>query len=230
VSVAAGHGSCGRPRVRPVSLIGSVAGTVAVLALAAFMLGHALAPAASSRDPIENASGIPVGVDHSPAGALAAADSYVAASYESVERNPARDAQLIKAIYAPAIRASAISGATAVRARNAAGMRLWARGGRNLSVVGARRLDYYRGDAAQVSTWNVDVFWGPGRPPKQEWVLTQTSLRWSGGRWLVAETETLPVAGPVPALTPQATPSNDSATAFGTDLAGFSAPSYGAAG
>jgi hypothetical protein len=230
VSVAAGHGLYERSRVHPVSLIGSVASAVALLAVAAFMLGRALAPAASPRDPIENASGIPIGVDHSPAGALAAADNYVAVSYDSVERNAPREAQLINAVYAPAIRASAISGATAVRARNPASMRLWARGGQNLSLIGARRLDYYRGDTAQVSTWDVDVFWGPGRPPKQAWVLTQTSLRWIGGRWLVAETETLPTAGAVPALTPQATPSNDSATAFGTDLAGFSAPSYGAAG
>jgi hypothetical protein len=207
-----------------------MAGTVTLLAAAAFLVGRALAPAAPARDPIENAGGIPVGVDHSPSGALAAADNYVAISYGSVERNPARDAQLINSVYAPAIRASAMSGAAAVRAQNSTGMSLWARGGRNLSLVGARRLDYYRGDAAQVNTWNVDVFWGPGRRPKQAWVLTQTSLRWSDGRWLVTSTTTLPTPGPVPAVTPQATTSNDSATAFDIDLAGFSAPSYGAAG
>ncbi len=89
-------------------------------------------------------------------------------------------------------------------------------------------LDYYRGDVAQVTTWNADVFWGRGRPPKQAWVLTQTALRWDAGRWEVTATATLPTAGPVPALTPQASPANDSADAFATDLAGFSAPGYGA--
>ena len=109
-------------------------------------------------------------------------------------------------------------------------MSLWAHGGQNLSVIGARRLDYYAGNDAEVTTWNVDVFWGRRRPPKQAWVLTQTSLRWTGGRWLVTATATLPTPGPVPAITPQATAANDSADAFASDLAGFQPPSYGAAG
>jgi hypothetical protein len=109
-------------------------------------------------------------------------------------------------------------------------MSLWAHGGENISLVGARRLDYYRGNDAHVTTWNVDIFWGPGRPPKQGWVLTQTSLRWSGGRWLVTATATVQTAGPVPALTPQANGRNDSAAAFGDDLAGFASPTYGATG
>lgn len=173
--------------------------------------------------------GVPVGVDHSPAGALAAADSYVAVAYDSVERDPARDARLIGTVYAPSIRASAISGAAAVRRQNPAGMSLWAHGGHNLSLIGARRLDYYRGNFAQATTWNADVFWGPGRSPKQAWVLTQTSLRWGGGRWQVTATATLPTPGPVPTLTPQATAANDSAGAFAGELDGFSAPGYGGA-
>jgi hypothetical protein len=210
-----------------VQVLGAL-GAIVLGVVLAFDLGQALAPAASPSDTMVQADGVAVGVDHSPAGALAASDNYVAVSYDTVERDPTKDSQLIGAVYAPAIKASAVRGAVATRAENAAAMQLWARGGQNLSVIGARRLDYYRGDDAQVTTWNADIFWGPGRAPKQAWVLTQTSLRWSAGRWRVAATATLPTAGPVPAMTPQADGANDSAAAFRADLAGFSAPSYGA--
>lgn len=230
MSVAVGRGAYAPHRGRRLANAGAVAATILLLGLGAFLVGRSLAPSSAPADPIARIGGIPVGVEHSPAGALASADNYVAASYDSVERNPSFDALLIGTVYAPAIRASALTGAAAVRAQNAAAMRLWARGGDNLSLIGARRLDYYHGTEAQVTTWNADIFWGPGRPPKQAWVLTQTSLRWTGARWLVTATTTLPTAGPVPAVTPQASAGNDSADAFGVDLAGFVAPSYGAAG
>lgn len=230
MSVAVGHGAYASRRTGRLAATGAVAATIALLGAAAFLLGRTLSPGAPPADPVAEIGGIPIGVEHSPAGALAAADNYVAVSYDSVERHPALDTLLIDTVYAPAIRASAVSGAAAVRAQNASGMRLWAHGGQNLSVVGARRLDYYHGDDAEVTTWNADVLWGPRRPPKQAWVLTQTSLRWIGRRWFVTATTTLPTPGPVPAMTPQATAANDSANAFADDLAGFHAPSYGAAG
>ena len=230
MSVAVGHGVYTPRRAGRLPAAGAMASTIVLLGLAAFLLGRTLSPVAAPADPVAEIGGIPVGVEHSPAGALAAADNYVAVSYASVERHPNVDTLLIETVYAPAIRTSAITGAAAVRAQNAAGMSLWAHGGQNLSVIGARRLDYYAGNDAEVTTWNVDVFWGPGRPPKQAWVVTQTSLRWTGGRWLVTATATLPTPGPVPAITPQATAANDSSDAFGNDLAGFHAPSYGAAG
>ena len=229
MSVAVGRGVY-TPRRAGRLPAGAMAATIVLLGLAAFLIGRALSPGAAPADPVAEISGIPVGVEHSPEGVLAAADNYVAVSYASVERSPGVDTLLIETVYAPAIRMSAIAGAAAVRAQNPVGMSLWAHGGQNLSVIGARRLDYYDGNDAEVTTWNVDVLWGPGRPPKQAWVLTQTSLLWSGGRWLVTATTTLPTPGPVPAITPQATAANDSSDAFGDDLAGFHAPTYGAAG
>jgi hypothetical protein len=229
VSMAAlGRRAQERRRIAGLPLGAAAAATVMVFALCAFVLGREAAPAPSPRNPIEYMGGVPVGVDHSLAGAVAAADSYVVVSYDSVERNPALDARLIETVFAPAIRASALTAAATVRVRNPTAMALWAHGGHNIGLIGARRLDYYHGDVAQVTTWNADIYWGPGRPPKQAWVLTQTSLGWSGGRWLVTATVTLPTPGPVPALTPQAAPSNDSATALATALVGYTAPSYGA--
>jgi hypothetical protein len=230
VSVAVGRGVPVGNRVGHVHAAAAVAGTVVLLALGAFLTGRSVAPPPQPADSITTIGGIPVAVDHSPAGALAAADNYVAVAYATVERNPRRDEQLIDSVYAPAIRSSALGGAATIRNQNAGSMALWAHGGQNLSLIGARRLDYYRGDQAQVTTWNVDIFWGPGRPPKQAWVLTETSLQWARGRWLVTTTATLPTPGPVPALTPQATAADDSESAFNRDLAGLSAPIYGAAG
>jgi hypothetical protein len=230
VSVAVGRGAPAADRFGHAHAAAAAAGTAVLLALGAFLIGRSLAPDPQPADSVTTIRGIPVAVDHSPAGALAAADNYVAVSYATIERDPRRDQQLIDAVYAPAIRRGAIGGAATVRSQNAAAMSLWAHGGQNLSLIGARRLDYYRGDEAQVTTWNVDVFWGPERPPKQAWALTQTSLRWSRGRWLVTTIATLPTPGPVPAITAQATAANDSESAFSRDLAGFSSPMYGAPG
>jgi hypothetical protein len=229
VSVGTRHAPYRGRRGGSPQIAGALLGTLALLFVAGFLLGRAVAPAPAPPDVVNSIGGIPIGVDHSPAGALAAADNYVAVSYDSVERDPTRNARLIDTVYAAGIRASALSGAAAVRAQNPDAMSLWRHGGQNLSLVGARRLDYYGADAAQVTSWNADIFWGPGRAPKQAWVLTQTSLRWSGGRWLVTATSTLPTAGPVPALTPQASSANDSVAAFGSGLGGFTAPGYGAA-
>lgn len=230
MSVAVGRTVQAADRSTRVYAATAAAGTVVLLALGAFSIGRSLAAAPQPADSVTTIGGIPVAVDHSPVGALAAADNYVAVAYATVDRNPRRDEQLIDTVYAPAIRGSALRGAATVRNQNATALSLWAHGGQNLSLVGARRLDYYHDDEAQVTTWNVDVFWGPGRPPKQAWALTQTSLRWASDRWLVTSTETLPTPGPVPAITPQATAADDSASAFNRDLAGLSAPIYGAAG
>jgi len=204
-------------------------GVAAMLAAVAFGFARAVSGPAPVPNPIADFDGISVGIERSPAGALAAADEYVTVSYDTVERDPTRDRELIDTVYAPSVRADAILGAAAVRAANQTAMALWAHGGQNISLVGARRLDYYDSDIAQVTTWSADVFWGAGRAPKQNWVLTHTSLEWSHRRWLVTAITTLPSAGPVPALTPQSTPANDSARTFGA-LSGFVTPSYGTPG
>lgn len=230
MSVAAGRIRHGRRRARPFPVVGALVSTAALFATAAVGLGRALAPTPLPSDPILAIRTIPVSTENSPAGALAAADNAVAIAYNSVEGDPSRDVALIAAVYAPSIRTSALGGAAAVRAQNAASAGLWARGGHNLSLIGARRLDYYDATRAEVSTWSANIYWGPGRSPKQSWALTQTQLVWSGERWLVTGTTTLPTGGPVPALTPQATSRNDNAASFDASLRGFTAPVYGVGG
>ena len=59
---------------------------------------------APSRGAIELIDGVPVGVQDTPAGALAAADNYLALASQSVEQDPAVFAALVAQAYAPQAR------------------------------------------------------------------------------------------------------------------------------
>jgi hypothetical protein len=203
---------------------------VLLLAFLAFLLGHALAASPAPANPVTNVNGVPVGIEHSPAGALAAADSYLAVEQESIEANPALETRLIETDDAPSYRAADLRSAGAVRAADPVGMRFWGRGGHAVWVLGARRLDAYSGDTAQVTAWDGTVYWGGNRAaPGQSWGLDQVSLVWSDGRWLVSNDAKASPDGPVPASTPQAGGYNQSTAAFAQQLAGYTSPPYGGA-
>ena len=197
----------------------------ALLTAGAFVAGTAV-PAAPA-DPIELRAGAPVGVEHSPSGAAAAADEYVATEQQAVERDPTRFASLVSQDYDASIRRSALAAAAGDRSRDPRGTGLWLAGGESFTAVAAHRLDWYRGDSAQVTTWAVQVFWGPGQPPCQVWGLGATTLAWSGGRWRVTSMSTLPSAAPTPAAAPQASAADSSAARFSTELESFSLVHYG---
>jgi hypothetical protein len=206
-----------------------VAATVfVVLAAVAFGVGRALAPAPAPANPIVRVAGILVGTERSPAGALAAADAYVAVEQESIEAAPARERQLIAVADAPSYHAADLRSAAAVRAADPSGERFVARGGRALWILGARRLDSYSGSGARVSAWNGDVFWAGGRAhPTQSWGEDLVTLVWQDGRWRVTRDATLSPNGPVVATVPQATAANSSTATFEQTLSGFSSPPYG---
>src|SRR5437763_10525414 len=113
-----------------------------LLAVAAFVVGTA-APAPRP-DPIQTRQGVPVGVERTPAGAVTAADAYLASEQASVERDPVRFAALVVEDYAGPVRASALAEAHANRQRDPRGMRLWMSGGQSFTTVAAHRLDWYR--------------------------------------------------------------------------------------
>ena len=99
----------------------------ALLALAALaagaLLGRATAPAGNPADAgLRLIGGIPVGVARTPAGALAAADNYVAIASQTVEQSPDAFAQLVAAAYAPSVRALTLGQAAAIRAADPAGI------------------------------------------------------------------------------------------------------------
>ena len=178
-------------------------------------------------DPIELRAGVPVGVEHSAAGAVAAADEYVASEQQVVERDPTRFAALVSQDYDASIRQGALAAARSDRSRDPRGISLWLAGGGSYTAVAAHRLEWYRGDSAQVTTWAVQVFWGPRQPPCQVWGLGSTTLIWRGGGWRVTSMSTLPIAAPTPAAVPQASAADSSAAHFSSELEGFSEVGYG---
>ena len=182
------------------------------------------------RDPIEEVRGVPVGIERTPAGALAAAEDYLATEQATVERDPARFRALVLTDYVRRLGADALTAARFDRLRDARGMALWGRGGESFTVIGAGRLDWYHGDSAQVTTWAGQIFWGPGVAPTQVWSLSQTRLIWLAGRWEVGAMSTLPEPAPSPWALPQASREDDAAANLDARLAGFTSVSYGAPG
>jgi hypothetical protein len=205
----------------------------ALLALAALAAGALLGRATGPADNLTAAmglrllGGIPVGVARTPAGALAAADNYVAVASQTVEQSPTVFARLVAAAYAPSARAVTLTQAAAIRAADPAGMRNYRHGGRAVAVIGARRLDRYTPGRATVTTWLGGFVWGPRVAPRQSWNLVETTLAWQNGRWAVLASDAAPAPAPVPSVVIVDGPNNQ-APAFDRALAGMTAPFYGA--
>ncbi len=163
-----------------------------------------------------------------PAGALAAADNYLALASQSVEQDPAVFAALVAQAYAPGVRASTLAQAQQLRARDAQNMSNYRQGGRGIAVIAARRLDSYTPEQATVTSWLGGFVWGPRLAPRQTWNLVDTTLRWQAGRWLVRP--------PAPTRRPRRSRRSCTSTAATIErrafarLAGMTAPFYGSAG
>jgi hypothetical protein len=172
--------------------------------------------------------GVPVGVRHTPAGALAAADNYLALASQSIEQDPAVFAELVAQAYAPQARGRTLAEARRVRGGDVQDMSNYREGGRGIAVIAARRLDSYTPDTATVTSWLGGFVWGPHLAPRQTWNLVDTTLRWQAGRWLVLSSNTDTTPAPVPSIV-YVEGDNDRAPAFAR-LAGMTAPFYGTGG
>jgi hypothetical protein len=170
--------------------------------------------------------GVPVGVEHTRAGALAAADNYVALASQSIEQNPVVFEELVAQAYAQQARGLALAEAQRVRAGDPQNVSNYRNGGHGLAVVAARRLDSYTQDTAIVTSWLGGFVWGPHLLPRQTWSLVDTTLRWQAGRWLVVSSTTDATPAPVPSIV-YIEGTNDRSGAF-QRLAGMTAPFYGA--
>jgi hypothetical protein len=175
---------------------------------------------------IELRDRIPVGVQRSRAGALAAADNYLAESSQTLEQEPAAFARLVAQIYEPSARAQTLAQAQALRSADLSDMATYGEGGRGIAVVAARRLDSYSPNSATVTSWLAGFLWGPRVAARQSWNLVDTTLAWRFGRWLVVSCQVDAAPAPVPAIV-YARGADDSAGAFAR-LAGMTAPFYGA--
>ena len=209
--------------------------TTAVIALIALslvaflLLGLELAGQSGGRGAATAAialeRGIPVGVKHTPGGALAAADNYLADSAQALEQDPSAFGELVARVYGGSARAETLAAAHQLRLGDPAGMSNYSEGGRGLAVVAARRLDHYTPSSASVTSWLGGFVWGPRVSPRQSWNLVDTTLVWRSGRWLVVSSQTDATPAPVPAIV-YVDGHNDSLAAF-SELAGMTAPFYG---
>lgn len=198
------------------------------LALAATALLGGAGGGATVGGPVELLGGVPVGVQDTPAGALAAADNYVALASQSVEQNPGVFAALVGEAYAPQARGRTLAEAQRLRGRDTQNMSNYREGGRGIALIAARRLDSYTPQQATVTSWLGGVVWGPQLSPRQTWNLIDSTMRWQAGRWLVVSSVTDATPAPVPSIV-YVDGDNDRAVAFAR-LAGMSAPFYGTGG
>jgi len=218
-------------RDRGFSVLAAAAVAVAVLALVLALLAvGVLAPGRAGRPPsaIELSHGVPVGAQDTRAGALAAADNYLALASQSVEQDPAAFAALVAQAYAPAVRDHTLAQAQQLRGADTQNMTNYQQGGHGIAVIAARRLDDYTPQAATVTSWLGGFVWGPDLSPRQSWNLVDTTLRWQAGRWLVVSSNTDLTPAPVPSVV-YVNGANDQSPAFGR-LAGMTAPFYGTGG
>jgi hypothetical protein len=211
---------------------GRLLALTAVLAAAALVCGFAAGRATSgmgavgSWGAVRTIAGVQVGVLHTRAGALAAADNYAAQAAETVVQDPERFARLVAQAYAPAARAGALAQAHQEQLSDAADVANYGQGGRTLALVAARRLDGYTGALAQVTTWLCGVSWGPQLAPRQAWTVLRTRLVWHVDRWQVSALDTLPVPAPSPAVV-IVDGADDQTPVFTAGLVGMSEPIYG---
>ncbi len=194
------------------------------------LLGRLRTPSSSAAtQPIRMQSGVPVGVQDTPAGALAAADNYLALSSQTLEQDPPVFAALVDTVYLPGVRASTLAQAASLRNADPANMSNYRAGGHAIAVGAARRLDGYSAAAATIATWLEGVEWGPTLVPRQSWNLVQTDLTWQHGRWLVASSNTMNLPAPAPSIV-FVQGANNQSSAFQARLSGMTAPYYGTGG
>jgi hypothetical protein len=215
-------------------LITAIAVGVIVAAAIGWVIGRSSAPkepgqaGGASAGAIRVVDGVPIGVEHSRAGALAAADNYVAVSSETVLQAPRRYANLVREAFEAPYQGPAIREGQVLRRRSAETIANYQAGGRAMAIVAARRLEGYAGQRARVTTWTAGLSWGPGRTPGQRWFFTDTRLRWTVDRWRVERIEESQRPAPTPGVVRYSTKTALRTEAFEHDLRAMTAPTYGA--
>lgn len=216
-------------------LIAGVIVAVVLVGAIGWIAGRSTAPEASAErggspgPAIRLVKGVPVGVDRSRAGALAAADNYLAVTTETVVQDPKRFEALVRRVFVPGYQAQALREGEDARSSAQSAIANYEAGGRALAIIAARRLDTYTGDRAVITTWRSGVLWGPKERPASRWFLSETELEWDGQRWLVSKMDDARRDAPSPILKYRARESTRTA-AFDRELRGMTAPSYGVAG
>jgi hypothetical protein len=182
---------------------------------------------AGMQSAVHTIEGVAVGVQRSRAGALAAADNYVARVTETIVQDPAAYAHLVRIVWVPEGQDGALREGESTRERSAVAVENYVAGGRGLAIIAARRLDTYDGTRAEVTTWTAGFNWGPQQRPGQRWFLTETTLRWDGQRWRVETMDEANRPAPAPARVGYTDSASLKTDTFDRELRGMTAPTYG---
>jgi hypothetical protein len=216
-------------------LIAGVVVAVVLVGAIGWFAGRSSAPDTAKADSAGGASGairvvdgVPIGVDHSRPGALAAADNYLAVTSETVVQDPPRFEALVRRVFVPGYQAKALREGQDARTAAQDAVANYDAGGRALAIIAARRLDTYNDDRAVVTTWRSGILWGPDERPAARWFLSETELRWDGQRWLVQKMDDARRPAPSPILKYRDAEATRTA-AFERELRGMTAPTYGVA-
>jgi hypothetical protein len=210
----------------------AVASLAAIIILGiGLLIGHTTSSssASSSTGPIRAINGIPVGVQDTSAGALAASDNYVTEATEAGQENFPLFQQFVRTAYVPSAQAATIASAQKQRAADPQ-LQNYGNGQKGIAFIGARRLNSFSPAAATTTSWMEVIAWGPSQQPKQAWVLVNASLVWRSGRWLASSIDTSSDPAPTPALSAPTTPSTQTYQAFDQALAHMAPPYYGSGG
>jgi hypothetical protein len=196
---------------------------VLVVLVGGVLVGRATSQTRATPAAVSVVDGIAVGTVETQAGALAAADNYLAIASQSVEQNPSLFARLVRVVYAPWVRSQTLTQAARLRRADTVDMTNYANGGRAVAVIAARRLDHYTPRRATVTTWLGGFVWGPNLSPRQSWNLV---LAFRNGRWLIVSSQAERTPAPVPS-TVFIDGRNNTSAVFDLRLAGMSGPFYG---
>ena len=205
-------------RTRFVLALGAVVVTAGALAF-----GYETVPATTRPNAIRLEHGVPVGVLDTRAGAVAAADNYVATEDDSL-LSPSQIRGVVDTEWAPQERAVEL--AQPFLAAALAGEPATLDGLKLTAAVAADKLQAYSPQSAQVSVWSEITIWSSTVAPTQRWTLDTVTLAWDSGRWLVTSRSTAPDSStPVPVWT-SGDMRDRASTTFDTRLADMSAPYY----
>ena len=151
-----------------------------VVTAGAFAVGHQTVPTATRPSAIRLVHGVPVGVLDTPAGAIAAADNYVASEDDALPPPPIETRAVVDIEWAPQERAVELAqpfpaAALAGKPATVAGLKLTA-------LVAADKLESYSPQSAEVGVWSEITVWSPTVEPAQHWSLETVILAWESGR------------------------------------------------
>lgn len=191
----------------------------------AFVAGYSSELSTANPNPIRLEHGVPVGVLDTPAGAVSAADNYLAAEDDAL-LTPGVLRQLVDTDWTSAGRGVELAHPLPNAALRTTPQEL---GDTHLAAaVAASRLESFSGQNARVGVWHEVTTWSSSVPPTQHWLLDRVTLVWENGRWLIASRASAPDATtPVPAWT-NGGPADRTSEAFDSVLAGMRVPYYGA--